>query len=162
MLKTVLVTLESIPTVAEVKGLADTTRLDSQKSDQSLSRQVLSALDHLAWGPDSQIILSHIIPSDRTSVDVKSDRPRVDCQGLAEDWESQLEELQEQLPCSSKLEITQGDPAEEIIRLANIHHADLIVMGCRGLVGIDRIVSRSVSAQVAEESPCSVWVVKPH
>ncbi|MGA9377200.1 MAG: universal stress protein, partial [Phormidium sp.] len=48
-----------------------------------------------------------------------------------------------------------------IIRLANIHHADLIIIGSRGLTGLKRILERSVSSQVVEDAPCSVLLVKP-
>lgn len=65
------------------------------------------------------------------------------------------------MPVDSHLELVNGDPAEEIIRLANIHKADLIVIGSRGLTGMTRIVQGSVSSQVVEEAHCSVLVVKP-
>jgi nucleotide-binding universal stress UspA family protein len=53
-----------------------------------------------------------------------------------------------------------GDVAEEIVRLANIYKADLIVIGCRGLTGLKRILEGSVSSQVVGEAVCSVLVVK--
>ena len=53
-----------------------------------------------------------------------------------------------------------GDPAEEILRLANIYEADLIAIGCRGLTGLKRILEGSVSAEVVAEAPCSVLVVR--
>jgi nucleotide-binding universal stress UspA family protein len=61
---------------------------------------------------------------------------------------------------ASEIELVTGDPAEEIIRLANIYKADLIVIGSRGLTGMNRIVQGSVSGQVVEEAHCSVFVVK--
>jgi nucleotide-binding universal stress UspA family protein len=74
----------------------------------------------------------------------------------------QLTTYQAGLPCDSKLEIVAGDPAEEIIRLANIYSVELIVIGSRGLTGLDRIVRGSVSSQVVEDAPCSILVVKTH
>jgi nucleotide-binding universal stress UspA family protein len=53
-----------------------------------------------------------------------------------------------------------GNPAEEIIRLASIYEADLIVLGSRGLTGVNRILKGSVSSQVVSEAPCTVMVVK--
>ncbi|HEY9644886.1 MAG TPA: universal stress protein, partial [Chroococcidiopsis sp.] len=64
------------------------------------------------------------------------------------------------LPCPSEVEVTSGDPAEEIVRLAHIHNADLIVMGSRGLTGLSRVLQGSVSGQVVADAPCSVLVVK--
>ena len=54
-----------------------------------------------------------------------------------------------------------GDPSEEIIRLSHIYSADLIVIGSRGLKGINRILKGSVSSQVVADAVCSVLVVKP-
>ena len=93
---------------------------------------------------------------------IGADLPRNKAQELPyRQVEKQLQTYQSHLSCQSDLEIVSGDPAEEIIRLANIHQADLIVLGSRGLTGLDRIVQRSVSGQVVAEAPCSVLVVKP-
>jgi nucleotide-binding universal stress UspA family protein len=145
-LKTVLVSLDSIP---------------KPKDSAAFSHEVLASLQHLNLMPDSHIILSHVIPIDLFTVDIKSDRPFVETHEIQEQALADLQQLQANLPCASSVEVLQGDPAEEILRLANIHHADLIVMGCRGLTGVERILSRSVSGQVVEEASCSVWVVKP-
>jgi len=53
-----------------------------------------------------------------------------------------------------------GNPAEEILRAAERHRADLIVMGSKGLTGLDRYLLGSVSRKVARHAPCSVLVVR--
>jgi len=53
-----------------------------------------------------------------------------------------------------------GAPAEEILRAAERHHVDLIVMGSKGLTGLDRYLLGSVSRKVARHAPCSVLVVR--
>ena len=53
-----------------------------------------------------------------------------------------------------------GSPAEEILRAAERHRADLIVMGSKGLTGLDRYLLGSVSRKVARHAPCSVLVVR--
>lgn len=53
-----------------------------------------------------------------------------------------------------------GDPAEEIIALAEKERFDLIVMGSRGLAVSERFLVGSVTQKVVEHSPCSVLVVK--
>lgn len=54
-----------------------------------------------------------------------------------------------------------GYPAEEILRAADKHHADLIVMGTHGRTGIDRIIFGSVAEKVVTAAPCPVLTVKP-
>jgi nucleotide-binding universal stress UspA family protein len=52
-----------------------------------------------------------------------------------------------------------GDPDEEIAELAGRLGASLVVIGSRGLEGVDAI--RSVSERVVREALCSVLVVRP-
>lgn len=72
-----------------------------------------------------------------------------------------MQSYQEKLPAKSEIELVGGDPADEVIRLANIHKADLFVVGSPTLTGMIQIVLGSVSTQVMEESHFSVLVVKP-
>jgi nucleotide-binding universal stress UspA family protein len=53
-----------------------------------------------------------------------------------------------------------GKPAEEIVQVATKHHADLIVMGAKGLGAIARFLVGSVSTRVVHLSACSVLVVR--
>ena len=53
-----------------------------------------------------------------------------------------------------------GKPAEEIMKVAAKHHADLIVMGAKGLGAIARFLLGSVSTRVVQHSSCSVLVVR--
>lgn len=53
-----------------------------------------------------------------------------------------------------------GDPADEIITMAEKGKFDLIVMGSRGLAVSERFLVGSVTQKVVEHSPCSVLVVK--
>ena len=55
---------------------------------------------------------------------------------------------------------SEGHPAEVIIEVANQEHADLIVVGSRGLTGIKRYLLGSVSSKVSEHAPCSVMIVR--
>jgi nucleotide-binding universal stress UspA family protein len=54
----------------------------------------------------------------------------------------------------------EGDPAEVIIQVANEQQADLIVVGSRGLTGIQRFHLGSVSSKVSHHAPCSVMIVR--
>jgi nucleotide-binding universal stress UspA family protein len=54
-----------------------------------------------------------------------------------------------------------GYPAEEILRAADQHKADLIVMGTHGRTGIDRIIFGSVAEKVVTAANCPVLTVKP-
>ena len=54
----------------------------------------------------------------------------------------------------------EGHPAEVIIEVAKQVEADLIVVGSRGLTGIQRYLLGSVSSRVSEHASCSVMIVR--
>ena len=53
-----------------------------------------------------------------------------------------------------------GDPAEAILDTASEQNADLIVVGSRGLSGVQRFLLGSVSQKVSEHAACSVMIVR--
>jgi nucleotide-binding universal stress UspA family protein len=55
---------------------------------------------------------------------------------------------------------TGASPADEIVQVAKVQQADLIVIGSRGLAGKTRSFLGSTASQVVTYSPCSVLVVK--
>ena len=52
-----------------------------------------------------------------------------------------------------------GKPADEIMKIASKHHANLIVMGAKGLGAVARFLLGSVSTRVVQHANCSVLVV---
>ncbi|MEB3294943.1 MAG: universal stress protein [Synechococcales bacterium] len=130
-------------------------------AQEDLSQQVMETLKQFQLSDRHKVILSHVVPIEHSEVDIIADRPSVELELPYDRLTQHLQHYQKQLSCPSELEIVAGDPAEEIIRLAKIHQVDLIVLGSRGLTGMQRIVMGSVSSQVFADAPCSVLVVKP-
>ena len=58
--------------------------------------------------------------------------------------------------------VVNGDPAEQILNLVKQENADMIVMGTRGLKGIDRFLVGSVAEKVVQRATCPVFTVRPH
>jgi nucleotide-binding universal stress UspA family protein len=54
-----------------------------------------------------------------------------------------------------------GKPAAEILGVAKDVGADLIIVGSKGLTGIERMMIGSVSERVVREAGCSVEVARP-
>lgn len=129
--------------------------------DSEFAEQVLQAVGKFQLEPTTKVILVHVVTSVTSDFDMVVDRPHA--QGDEVPYrkvEKLLQSYQEKLPCESELEIVSGEPAEEIVRLANIYKADVIAIGCRGLTGVKRILEGSVSSQVVADAHCSVLVVK--
>jgi nucleotide-binding universal stress UspA family protein len=125
------------------------------------SDYVIQCVLQIKLQPSTSIILCHAIELSETNLEQPADLPLVDPElGQFRHIEKVLQSYQGALPCESELEIVTGDPAEEIIRLSNIYKADLIVLGSRGLTGVNRILKGSVSSQVVSEATCPVLVVK--
>ena len=53
-----------------------------------------------------------------------------------------------------------GDPAEEIIRAAKTEACDLIVLGSRGLNGLQSVLRGSVADHVTHHAHCPVLVIR--
>jgi nucleotide-binding universal stress UspA family protein len=127
-----------------------------------IAERVIQVLNELVLSQDSKVIICHVFPTPESEIELPADRPNSDSPTFSYfHIEKQLQSYQESLSVHSELELVTGDPVDEIIRLANIYEADLIVIGSRGLTGMKRIVQGSVSSQVVEEASCSVLVVKP-
>jgi nucleotide-binding universal stress UspA family protein len=56
--------------------------------------------------------------------------------------------------------VLRGNPAAEIVNLAREDHADLIVIGSRGLGAIEGALLGSVSGAVTDRAPCPVLVAR--
>ena len=123
--------------------------------------QVMVAVHQFRLEPETKVILSHVVSSAGSEFELIADKPHFNSEELPyRHIEKLLQSYQEKLPCKSEVEIVAGDVAEEIVRLANIYKADLIVIGSRGLTGLKRILEGSVSSQVVADATCSVLVVK--
>lgn len=56
--------------------------------------------------------------------------------------------------------LAEGDPATEVLRLAEAARCDLIVLGTHGRTGLGRLLTGSVAEEVLRKADCPVLVVK--
>jgi nucleotide-binding universal stress UspA family protein len=59
----------------------------------------------------------------------------------------------------SRVELREGDPTTEILRLAEERNADLVVAGARGISWIEGLILGSVADRLLKEALCSVLIV---
>lgn len=57
--------------------------------------------------------------------------------------------------------VVEGDAAAVLVQLARDEHADLLVVGSRGLGGFSGLLLGSVSAALAHHTPCPLAIVPP-
>jgi nucleotide-binding universal stress UspA family protein/quercetin dioxygenase-like cupin family protein len=56
--------------------------------------------------------------------------------------------------------LAEGEPAEEILRLAAAQNCDVIVIGSHGRTGLERLLTGSVAEEVLRKGVCPVMVIK--
>ncbi len=79
----------------------------------------------------------------------------------AEEARRQLEEIAPyRLDVSCEKQVVAGDPATEIVRIAEEEEADMIVVGTHGRTGLTRLVLGSVAEHVMRRAPCPVLTCK--
>ncbi len=80
-----------------------------------------------------------------------------------EDVNSTLEEAGkaiEQAGIDVDTHAREGDPADAILDVAEEQHADLIVVGNKGMTGAKRFLLGSVPNKVSHHAPCSVMIIR--
>ena len=76
---------------------------------------------------------------------------------------AELEQFRESLPsCFAKenLIVSEGRPADQILKQIRDNAIDLAVLGSRGKGSLQRLLLGSTSEQVLREAPCSVLIVR--
>jgi len=75
-----------------------------------------------------------------------------------------LEKMEEFKPPDESIRseylVVDGEPAEEIVHMAQDRHCDLIVMGTHGRTGLSRLLMGSVAEEVVRKAPCPVLTLK--
>lgn len=77
--------------------------------------------------------------------------------------QQQLQRLQRFHPHYPDVEVehvlVEGQPAQEVLRLAKEQNCDLIVIGTHGRTGLERFILGSVAETILREAPCPVLTV---
>lgn len=73
---------------------------------------------------------------------------------------AKIEQLLRDSNVSYKVKILHGTPGLEIVKYANEQHVDLVVIGSRGLNGLQEMVLGSVSHKVMKRVNCPALIVK--
>jgi nucleotide-binding universal stress UspA family protein len=79
----------------------------------------------------------------------------------ATSWAASLEQVlppQADVHCERRVVI--GEPATEIVSLAQREKVDMIVMGTHGRTGMGRLLMGSVAEAVVRRAPCPVLTIK--
>lgn len=120
-----------------------------------MSRNALRFAGGLAREHGSRIIILHVlIPP---IVAYGEGFAPADPDELANEARAELESLEvPELDLHVERRLVEGDPAPEILHVADEVHADLIVLGTHGRRGLSRLLLGSVAEQVIRRARCPV------
>ena len=82
--------------------------------------------------------------------------------GEAEEVVETARQMLEELGLSAQTQLAEGDPALELLSEAESGAYDLLVLGSSGESDLKHSLLGSVSAKVAQDAPCSVFIVRLH
>jgi universal stress protein A len=122
----------------------------------------LETAQQLAENSGSKLILFNVVP---LPVEVVGQPLLVEPLSYAQDEaHARIEHLAKGLGLKVPYEVVVviGDPAHEIVRAIDEHHADLVVMATHGRTGLSHFFLGSVAARVVRESPVPVLTVPAH
>jgi nucleotide-binding universal stress UspA family protein len=126
----------------------------SEHSDYAFRLACSLARDYKA-----RLVLVHVTPTVVVSGTLAAMPPRPpDARKALEEQLTNLRSPDPSLGVEHHLKA--GDPAAEILRLAQEARVDLIVMGMHGRTGLGRLLMGSVAEQVVRKAPCPVLTVK--
>jgi nucleotide-binding universal stress UspA family protein len=118
-----------------------------------------------AMGPPlgAEIILLHVVPMVVSATpyhDTVTDQPFVSLQNLGEDILERAKKLAASCGCEVTDLLSHGDPASQIIQIASERGISMIIIGSRGLSGLKRLFTGSISDKVSKSASCPVMIVR--
>ncbi|WP_377891013.1 universal stress protein [Alkalihalobacillus sp. R86527] len=114
----------------------------------------------LAKLTDAQVDVVYVVDGDTSKHDVLRNW---DSLGIKEERKDKLRAVEQKAADANltyQINMLRGDPSVTLVKYAEEHGIDLIVMGTRGLNVLQEMVLGSVSHQVIQKANCPVLVVK--
>ena len=109
--------------------------------------KALHVFDPSAWNLPS----SYYFASDGHDEDIDKSRQQ---------GKDALNKLAKSISVNVESIFAEGDPGHVIVRIAEEHDADLIILGSHGYTGWKRFTMGSVAELVVRHAPCAVFVVR--
>ena len=129
------------------------------------SYEALKTATELALHFSAQIILVHVVPPLHVipPADTAATFNPLYVKEMEDAGKQGLAKLaQEQIPdkVERKLTVIQGNPPDEIVRVASEEKADIIVIATHGTRGFQRFIFGSVAEKVVRISACPVMTIR--
>jgi nucleotide-binding universal stress UspA family protein len=129
--------------------------------DTEPSRRALDRAATLAEAFGSRVLVTSIASLVHSSPRSVTQIDRGGGVGTHADEVLQAQTMLEERGIAAESVTAVGDPASSIARLAEDRHADLVVIGTRGVGPVQRLLGLSVSQAVSRRVSCDLLIVHP-
>jgi nucleotide-binding universal stress UspA family protein len=133
--------------------------LASDGSDHS-KRAAENAIHIAKCSQDSTIEVVYVVDHDRVKSDVLKNWNSNELGDTRVERMKTVEKIAKEAGVSYKLTILHGEPGPTIVEYINKIEFDIVIIGSRGLNGLQEFVLGSVSHKVAKRANCPVLIVK--
>ncbi|MRH44533.1 universal stress protein [Aquibacillus halophilus] len=123
-------------------------------------RAAENAIHIATCSPESTIDVVYVADTGHAKSDALSNWNSVDVNDSRKRRIREVEGRAKEAGVSYQIKILHGDPGPSIIEYANKNAADILIIGSRGLNGVQEFVLGSVSHKVAKRANCPVLIVK--
>lgn len=124
----------------------------------------------MAQENDAELVVLYVIPNDLVPLPGQTPDDGLDRSTSVAEFFIKREEhvrrlLHDTVPetartyCTVETMIAHGKPSEEILKLADTHESDLIVIGVRGRGAADLTIFGSTTQQVVRQATCPVLTI---
>jgi nucleotide-binding universal stress UspA family protein len=129
--------------------------------DTEPSRRALDRAATLAEAFGSRVLVTSIASLVHSSPRSVTQIDRGGGVGTHTDEVRQAQTMLEERGIDAESVTAVGDPASAIAQLAEDRHADLVVIGTRGVGPVQRLLGQSVSQAVSRRVSCDLLIVHP-
>lgn len=133
--------------------------LASDGSEHS-KRAAENAIHIATCSPGSVLEVVFVVDGDKAKSDVLSNWNTADPDDARKEKMKDVEEKAKEAGVNYTLKILHGEPGPTIVEHAKKSDVDVVVIGSRGLNGLQEMVLGSVSHKVAKRAHCPVLIVK--
>ena len=123
---------------------------------------ILIPIDGTESAEGTSLYVRSISPKEKTRIVLMHVTPNVDALNAAIDHVPSVNKIYEilvQEGWTVNIETRMGDPVFEILKMAILLPATMLLMSTHGRSGIERIREGSVTEQVLKQSPCPVFIL---
>jgi nucleotide-binding universal stress UspA family protein len=109
---------------------------------------------------DSAIEVVYVVDASRAKSDVLANWNSAEMNDFRKDRMKDVEQKAREAGVNYDIKVLHGEPGPAIVEYVNANEVDLVVIGSRGLNGLQEFVLGSVSHKVAKRANCPVLIVK--